>query len=116
MGSARLGIAVAEIVGAGFMFYALKITFPSFKLRLVVKNFFRIAAATIIMVCASLALSRLLHFDDFSLRAAAVSRLGVAGLALCILVYPTMLYTGSITKDELASVLDAFRRKASTAN
>jgi hypothetical protein len=110
------GIAVSETVGAVFMFYALKKTFPLFRVRPVMKDFLRMSVATFILVCASLALSGLLHFDDLSLRAAAVARLGVAALVLGVLIYPTMIYTGSVTKGEVASVLEAFRRKASAAN
>jgi O-antigen/teichoic acid export membrane protein len=110
------GIAVAEIAGAAFMFYALKTTFPLFKIRPVMGNLFRMSVATLILVCASLALSRLVHFDSLSLRTAAFARLGVAGLVLGVLIYPTMLYTKSITRGEIASILDAFRRKASAAN
>jgi O-antigen/teichoic acid export membrane protein len=105
-------MAGAEFVGMLVMFSALRSSLFVFDLRLLVSDTLRLSAATL-GICAFAAVAAyLIPGPASSTRMAAITRVAVAGAAALFAAYPALRMTSAITKSELRSVLQVFRRSS----
>jgi O-antigen/teichoic acid export membrane protein len=101
------GMAFAEFVGVIFMVIAMSLTFHAFNLRVLMQDTLRIAAATVLVVCAGAAAGRIPIPWIVPDRLAALVKLCEIGLGCLIMAWPALLVTNSVSSAERRSLLDS---------
>ena len=101
------GLAVAEFVGVTFMVVAMSITFHAFNLSILLRDAFRIMAATAMVLAAGAAASMIPIPWNLPERLIAALKLGEIGFGCLLMAWPALLVTKSISSAERRSLLDA---------
>lgn len=105
-------MAGAEFAGMLVMFSELRKSRYAFDLKLLLSDALRLSAATLGMVAFAAAAAYLIPEPASSMRMAAITRITVAGVAALVAAYPALRMTSAITKSEMRSVLQVFRRNS----
>ena len=101
------GMAVAELIGVVFMVVAMSMTFHAFNVKILLRDAFRIAAATALVVGAGAAAGMIPIQWSGPERVTALLRLGQVGLGCLLMAWPALLVTKSISSAERRSLLDS---------
>jgi O-antigen/teichoic acid export membrane protein len=101
------GMAVAELVGVIFMVYAMAMTFHAFDVKMLMRDGFRIAAATTLVIGAGAAAGMIPIQWGVPERVTALIRLGQVGLGCLLMAWPALLVTKSVSGAERRTLLDA---------
>lgn len=101
------GMATAEFIGVIFMIVAMSRIFHAFNVKVLVRDAFRIAAATALVVGAGAAMSMLPIPWAVPERLNALFRLGEIGMGCLLMAWPALMVTKSISSAERRSILDA---------
>ena len=101
------GMAVAELIGVVFMIVAMSMTFHAFNVKILLRDAFRIAVATALVVGAGAAAGMIPIQWGGPERVTALFRLGQVGLGCVLMAWPALLVTKSISSAERRSLLDA---------
>jgi O-antigen/teichoic acid export membrane protein len=104
-------MAGAEFVGMLVMFSALRNSLYVFDLKLLLSDALRLSAATLGMVAFAATAAYLIPEPASNLRMGAITRVAVAGVAALGAAYPALRMTSAITKSEMRSALQLFRRR-----
>ncbi len=104
-------MAGSELTGAILMFLVLEKKFHVFKLKMLLPETLRLAAATLaILTFAAIAVFAVPDLN-YSLREIAAYKAGVACLAALIGACPALYLTGAVSDAEVRSVMAVFRRR-----
>lgn len=103
-------LAGGEFLGMLVMFSALKMSFHAFDLKLLLHDAFRLCAATLAIVAFAVIAGYAFPESVSNMRMAAAIRIAVAGVAALVAAYPALRLTRAITKSEMRSILQVFRR------
>jgi O-antigen/teichoic acid export membrane protein len=103
------GLALAELAGMIFMWYAIAKTFHAFALRSLVPDSLKLIAATAVVLAAG-ALGLYLPLQAFSsnARVVALLQLGAISVVCLLAVVPALLLTRSVTTSEGKTLLGVF--------
>jgi O-antigen/teichoic acid export membrane protein len=103
------GLAGAEFVGMLFMAFAIAKTFHSFRVRSLMPDALKVAAATAFILTAALATDRFVPSPLIaSDRLSAMFRLAKVGAACLLAALPAFVLTGSVTRTEGRALMSAF--------
>jgi hypothetical protein len=103
------GLALAELAGMIFMWYAIAKTFHAFDLRSLVPDSLKLIAATAVVLAAgALGLYLPLHAFSSNARVVALLQLGAISGVCALAVAPALLLTGSVTTSEGKTLLRVF--------
>lgn len=102
---ALAGIALAELVGVVFMFFAMAATFRAFDAGSVLRDTLRIALAAALIVGAGAIAGMIRISWNMTDRMAAAVKLGEIGLGCLIVAWPVLIFTKSISSAERRTVL-----------
>jgi O-antigen/teichoic acid export membrane protein len=105
------GMAFAEFVGMCFMLFSLSKTYHVFDIGRLLRDFLRLAFATLGIILVAGVVIRAPFLHGFSPRALASLQIGVIGIVTLLTAYPLMSLTGVISSVELKMILSTFRRK-----
>ena len=105
-------MAGAEFVGMLVMFSELRKSRYAFDLKLLLSDALKLSAATLGLVAFAAAAAYLIPEPASSIRVAAITRVAVAGVAALVAAYPALRMTSAITKSEMRSILQVFRRSS----
>ena len=106
------GLVGLELFGMVLMFFAITHTFQGFSLKLVLPDFLRIGAATLLIVGAGWLASNIPLPWVHSARLLSTARLGVISLACALCALPALYFTQSISRAEFGALKDSFLKKA----
>src|SRR6266576_782765 len=101
------GMAVAEFIGVIFMIFAMAMTFHAFNVKILMRDAFRIAAATALVIGAGLAAGSIPIQWGVPERITALFRLGQIGVGCLLMAWPALAVTKSISSAEKQSIMDA---------
>jgi O-antigen/teichoic acid export membrane protein len=101
------GMAVAEFAAVIFMVFAMAMTFHAFNVKILMRDTFRIAAATALVIGAGAAAGMIPIQWGAAERVTALIKLGEIGLGCLLMAWPALLVTKSISGAERRSLLDA---------
>jgi O-antigen/teichoic acid export membrane protein len=101
------GMAVAEFIGVIFMIFSMAMIFHAFSVKILMRDTFRIAAATALVIGAGAAASMIPIQWSVPDRINALIKLGEIGLGCLLMAWPALLVTKSISSAERRSLLDA---------
>jgi O-antigen/teichoic acid export membrane protein len=101
------GMAAAEIIGVIFMIVAMSMTFHVFNVRVLMRDAFRITAATALVIGAGAAAAMIPIPWAIPDRVVAFIRLGEIGFGCLLMAWPALMITHSISSAERRSLLDA---------
>jgi O-antigen/teichoic acid export membrane protein len=99
------GIALAELVGVVFMFFAMAATFRAFDARTVMQDTLRIVTAAALIVGVGAVAGMIRIPWDMTYRIAAVVKLAEIALGCMIAAWPVLILTKSISIAERRTVL-----------
>jgi O-antigen/teichoic acid export membrane protein len=102
-----VGMAVAEFAGVTFMVYAMAMTFHVFNVKILMRDSFRIAAATAMVIGAGAAAGMIPIQLGVPERVSALIKLSEIGLGCLLMAWPALLVTKSISSAEKRSIMDA---------
>ena len=108
------GMAVAELVGVIFMFFAMAMTFHAFSARILTQDALRIAAGTALVIGAGAAAGMIPIQWSGAERIIATIKLGEIGLGCMLMAWPALVVTKAVSGAERRALLDAIvpgRRK-----
>lgn len=106
-----IGMAVAELVGVVFMFFAMHATFHAFSGRLFAQDTLRISMATALIVAAGAVASMLPVPWNAGGRVTAAIKLGEIATGCLLAAWPVLLLTKTISLAERRTVLDLVSRR-----
>jgi O-antigen/teichoic acid export membrane protein len=99
------GIALAELIGVVFMFFAMAATFRAFDAKTVMQDTLRISLAAALIVGAG-ALASLVRIPwSTTDRVTALLKLAETGFGCLIAAWPVLIFTKSVTSAERRTVL-----------
>ena len=93
------------------MFFAMATTFHSFSIRILLRDAFRILAATAMVMAAGAAAGLIPIQLGFPERVAALVKLGEIGVGCLLMAWPALVITNSISTAERHSLMDAVMAK-----
>ncbi len=99
------GMAIAELVGVVFMFFAMAATFRAFDARAVTRDTLRIATAAALIIGTGVMVGMLPIPWNLAERLAATVKLGQIALGCLIVAWPVLIFTKSISSAEKRTVL-----------
>lgn len=107
------GMALAELIGVIFMFFAMKSTFRGFSVRVLTHDTVRVLGATALIVAAGMLAAAIPIPWSTPDRVGAFLKLGEIGLACLIAAWPALVFSKTLSETEKQSLLDTFgsRRK-----
>lgn len=109
------GLALAELAGVIFMFFAMSATFRGSDPRAIARDAVRLTLATGAIIAAGFVAARFPIPWGPNERLAAAAKLGEIGIACLTMAWPALILTGAVSIEEKGVVLDAvvpWRRKA----
>ena len=113
------GMALAELVGVAFMFFAMAKTFAAFSPREFLSDASRLSVASILIVCAGVLAATVSIPGISDARLGAALKLAEAGIASLIIAWPVLILTNSVSKTEMRALVTALTprraRPATTA-
>jgi hypothetical protein len=102
------GLAVAELVGALFMLYAIRRTFPLFRLRDLLPDTLKLSLASVLILAAGF-LSSLIPLPLVgTVRTIEAFRLGLICMACLAAVWPALMISKSVSPAEGKTLLSVF--------
>jgi hypothetical protein len=102
------GLAVVELIGMVFMWYAIAKTFHAFDLKVLIPDSLKICAATVVILAAGAAGFHVpVHAITSNARIVALLQLGAISTACLLAVAPALLLTRSVTTAEGRALLGA---------
>jgi O-antigen/teichoic acid export membrane protein len=104
------GLAVAELIGATFMVFALKQAFSSFEAKVLIPDALKLLATTTIVLVAGVLATRTPLPWVPNGRWLAILKLGEASLASLLLIWPALLVTKFITVAEGKAIFSGLFR------
>lgn len=113
------GMAVAELIGVIFMFFAMSSTFKGFSVKILARDTLRIFGATILLVAAGALAAKIPIPWKMTDRMFAFGKLVEIGIACLIVAWPAAVLTKTISGTERQTLLHAFlpgRKSAFVAN
>lgn len=100
------GLVFSEAAGVAYMFFAMRVAVPQFRLKIIIPDALRLIGATALIISAGIIVVAVLPVNGTPGRATALVRL-VEVLAACLVVLlPAFVFTKSITGKEQKAVLD----------
>jgi O-antigen/teichoic acid export membrane protein len=106
------GLAVAEFVGALFMLYVIRRTFPLFRLKDLVPDMLRLSLASALILAAGFLSSRIPLPFSGTVQTIEAFRLGLICLTCLAAAWPALLISKSVTPGEGKALLSVFLRRA----
>ncbi len=106
------GAAVAELCGASIMFIALTKTFKAFRFGALLPEMRRVVSATVLVVAVGWIGSHFPVPASLAERTAAAAKLFAICLACVAAVWPVAAVTGVVSRSEVESFVNIFRRRA----
>jgi O-antigen/teichoic acid export membrane protein len=103
-------LAASEFAGMIVMFIGLDKSFHVFKAKLLLPDTLRLTAATIGIVGFAAIVAHAMPGLAFNARMLATIKIGVVCAATLVAIYPALYLTGSISGEEVRSILGIFRR------
>jgi len=100
-----VGLAVAELLGVVYMFFAMTSALDFFSPRNLVPDTMRLTAATVIVITAGVAAATLSTPLGTSARAMALVKLGEVSAACLIACWPAVALTKSMSSEEQRTVI-----------
>jgi len=113
------GMAVAELIGVIFMFFAMSSTFRGFSIKILTQDTLRILGATLLLVTAGAFAAKVPLPWRMTDRIEAFERLAKIGIACLIVSWPAVLLTKALSGAERQTLLLAFlpgRKRGLLAN
>jgi O-antigen/teichoic acid export membrane protein len=103
------GLALAELIGMVFMWYAIARTFHAFDLKSLVPDSLKLFAATAVVLAAgAMGLYLPFHTISSNARIVALLQLGAISFACLLAIVPALLVTRSVTTTEGKTLLGVF--------
>ena len=106
------GMTLAEVLGMLLMLFALTRTFRGFSARSLLPDTVRQAAAAALVLGAGVTASYFPIPADLAGRLGAAWRLGAISATCLLMVFPVVVCTGTVTREEGTVLMSMFRRKA----
>jgi hypothetical protein len=113
------GMAVAELVGVIFMFFAMKSTFRGFSIKILTGDTIRIFVATSIVIVAGMLASTLPIPWKTSDRLLAFLKLGLIGAGCLAAMWPSLVFSKTLSLEERKSLMNVVlpgKKKALATN
>jgi O-antigen/teichoic acid export membrane protein len=104
------GLAIAELIGAVFMIFALKHTFRSFEAKALIPDAVKLTAATASVLVVGIIATRIPLPGVTNGRWLAMLKLGEASLASLLLIWPALLVTKAMTVAEGRAIFSVIFR------
>jgi O-antigen/teichoic acid export membrane protein len=105
------GLAITEMAGMVFMFFALTRSFEGFTAKLLIPDSLRVAAAAVVVIVGGMAVIHLQVPGINSARLLASVRTGATCLLALVMAYPVLVFTGCLSSNETRLILGAFKKK-----
>jgi hypothetical protein len=102
------GLAAAELVGALFMLYVIRKTFPLFRLKDLVPDTLKLSLASVLILAAGFLSSRIPLPFSGTVQTMEALRLGLICLACLAAAWPALLISKFITPGEGKALLRVF--------
>ncbi|MGA9544736.1 MAG: oligosaccharide flippase family protein [Candidatus Sulfotelmatobacter sp.] len=110
------GLAIAELAGALLMLYAIRRTFPVFRLTDLMPDTLRLSLATVLILAAGYLCSLVPLPVAGTVRMAAALRLGMICAGCLAAAWPALLLSKSITRAEGTALFNVFFLRRVNAN
>ena len=102
------GMAVAELIGIIFMFFAMSSTFREFSIKILARDTLKIIVATILLVAAGILAAKVPIPWNTTDRMAALLKLVEIGIACLVVAWPAAVLTKTLSGAERQTLLHAF--------